>query len=76
MNVWCVKWSRRDDTGKTVEQGWCATFRNAKPSPDANSDRTACGMYVCMRGDSAKRMPTCEDCKPVVARRRSHRRIA
>jgi len=74
MNVWCVKWVDRSNEGNAIE-GWCATFRNARPSEDAWSDYTACGHFVVMRGDSAKRQPTCADCKDRVARRRKQRRI-
>lgn len=66
--MWCVR--SRDVDGKEV---WCATWRTMKPDPDALSDRTACGHWVTMRYDSADRFPTCEECIPIVARRKGRR---
>ncbi len=56
--------------------GWCATFRNSKPDPDAVSDRTACNHYVTLRGGSAVGIPDCVECKKVLARRRVNRKGA
>lgn len=65
MKPWCVMWLT--PSGST---GWCATFRDSKPSEDALHDKTACGMVVTLRVGSAKRAPTCDECKRRVARRR------
>lgn len=61
MKAWCVR--GRDPI-------WCATFRGHKPSKMADVDRTACGMQITFRFDSARRSPTCDECKKRVARRR------
>lgn len=51
--VWCVK----------HKSGWCATYRGRKPDPEAWSDKTRCGYYVILRSDSARREPTCLECR-------------
>ena len=52
------------------QTGWCATFRNARPDPDALTDRTACGHYVSLRWGSKRGKPTCSECLQRIARRR------
>jgi hypothetical protein len=47
-SVWCVK----------HREGWCATLNNVEPNPEAFKDKTACGYYITMRLDEAKRLPT------------------
>jgi hypothetical protein len=66
--VWCVQW--RESWQPDASTEWCATFRGAKPSEDAAVDATACGMTVAMRIGSEKRVPTCEECRRIVARRK------
>jgi hypothetical protein len=51
--VWCVQ----------HKGGWCATYRGRRPSEDAVHDKTRCGYTVHLRTGSARRLPTCCDCK-------------
>jgi hypothetical protein len=56
--VWCVAWRDKLKPGYQ----WCATKANAMDERAA-SDETVCGHFVIMRCGSAKRRPTCAECK-------------
>jgi len=73
--VWCVKYLRYETPeGDTVEkEGWCATYKGHQPSEAAFKDQTACANIVMLRVDSKKDVPTCEECKRQLRRRRRRR---
>jgi hypothetical protein len=56
----CVAWTS-DDGGPRGEEQWCAI--SGKLDPDACNDNTLCGHNVVLRGGSARRWPTCPECR-------------
>jgi hypothetical protein len=53
--------------------GWCATFRNSKPSKLALHDKTACGYVIHLRWGQDVGLPDCPECLKVLSRRRENR---
>ena len=73
VKPWCVQWVQDQDEDGTIQkkQGWCATYRNGRPTENAFSDKTACGRFVILRVGEARRPPTCEECRKRIARRKT-----
>ena len=72
--VWCVAWlDPVSSWGARRKMQWCATFRGHRHSPDADNVRTACDQHVVLPCGGEMRIPTCAECKAVVARRRGQR---
>ena len=47
--------------------GWCALRPGAELDPEAWNDPTLCGHVVTMRGGSKRGMPTCAECRALLA---------
>jgi hypothetical protein len=70
--VWCVAWI--DKTQNPWRTMWCATKRGKRPDERAVGDETRCDHVVMFRGDDARRMPTCAECREAVRRSEETRR--
>jgi len=57
--VWCVR----------HRNGWCAVFDGRCPSEDAWEVPTKCDHFIHLPWACEKRVPTCEECKKMIAAR-------